>query len=193
MRLPCIPIEPFQLFKIENYYIPKIEEPEQLYLEYMRLTQTIDSKTSDNGSIVKSKKASSANKQLEVSFPAHSNQLFLIETFVMQITDHFILPLNLSGKIHRSIIESIKHAIIYINENDTKENIKVIATKTKKQFKVSILCGEKSLSPKPCEINYSEPIADTDLKGHSLYLMKNLPDKISFFDDGAEVRLTFNI
>ena len=187
-----IPIEPFQLFMIEKYHIPKIEEPEQLYLEYMRLTQTSNSSCSDTGSSTDIK-TSSANQQLEISFPAQSNHLFLIETFVMQIIDHFILPFNLIGKIHRSIIESINYAVLSIKENDSRENVKVIAIKTKKQFKVTILCGEKSLSPKPCEFNPVEPNADTDLKGHGLYLMKNLPDTISFFDDGKEVRLTFNI
>ena len=187
-----IPIKPFQLFRIEKYHMPKIEDSQQLLLEYNKLTQANDSSCSKSSSRIK-REVSSANQRLEISFPSQSNQLFLIETFVWEILSHFLLPYKFLGKINVAIVESINHAILCINESETKDSIQLIATKTKKQFKVTISYGTKSLSPKACKISYSEPIKDDDLKGRSLYLMKNLPDKISFLDDGSEVRLTFNI
>ena len=187
-----LPIKPFQLFRIEKYNLPKIEDYQQLLLEYNKLTKASNSSHSNSSSRVK-REMSSTNQQLEISFPAQSNQLFVIETSVWEVLAHFLLPANLWGKINVAIVKSINHAILCVNENDTKDSIKLIATKTKKYFKVTISYGAKSLSPKPCEINYSEPIKDDDFKGHSLYLMKNLPDKISFLENGAEVRLTFNI
>ena len=187
-----IPIKPFQLFRIEKYHMPKIEDSQQLLLEYNKLTQANDSSCCKSSSRIK-RETSNTKQQLEMSFPTHFNQHFLIETFIWEILAHFPLPPKLWGRINLAIVESIKHAILCINENDTKEPIKVVATKTEKLFEVTILYGTKSLSPKSCEINYSEPIKDDDFKGRSLYLMKNLPDKISFLDNGAEVRLTFNI
>lgn len=132
-------------------------------------------------------------KQFDISFPALTSELFLIENFVWCIMYDLYVHTPFWGKINRSINESINHAILLINEKDSEEKVKVIATKTDKQFKVAILCGKKSLSPKLCDFNPPLPTDDKDLKGRSLYLMKNLTDKVDFFDDGVEVHLTFNI
>lgn len=176
-------IEPFYLFRIEEYNVPQLEKPEQLLKEYLRVIKPIDSK--------KKGKTPKKKYQFEISIAPSLSNLIFIEDFIRKLITHYYLTYPLSEQISKSIMAAVNHAILFVNKSNEEKYISIDASKNVKEFKVKILCGDKSDEPKRHKFNPPMPTDNNDLKGWYLYSMKNIPDKISFLDDGAEVTLVF--
>ena len=178
-----LPIEPFQLFRIEKYNVPQLEGHEQLLQEYLRLIKPIEFK--------KRGKAPRKKYQLEISIAAKLSNLVFVEYFMNELTKHYYLSHGLSERMSLAIMATVNYAISYVAEMNSGKQIHVGVVKNLKGFNVTILCGAKNGTTRKYKFNPQKPTDSEDFKGNCLYSMKSNTDKISFLDKGAEVCLCF--
>ena len=176
-------IEPFQMFKIEKYNIPKLEGHEQLLQEYLRLIKPVEFKYR--------KKGPNKKYQLEITIVSKSSSLIFIEYFIDKLISHYYLSYELSERMSRAIMATVNYAISYVAVSGKGNSIHVGVVKNINGFSVTVLCGPQSMYPQRHKFNPPRPIDSTDIKGGYLYSMKYNTDKISFLNEGAEVALFF--
>lgn len=113
---------------------------------------------------------------------------------VERLIDTVCEDLNLSednyGNILIAVTEAVNNAIIHGNKNNPTKKVKIIVDKITKEVVFSIFDegGGFDYSSLP------DPTAPENIEkpdGRGIFLMKNLSDKVEFFDNGTKVCITF--
>lgn len=113
---------------------------------------------------------------------------------VEQLIDTVCEDLNVSednyGNILIAVTEAVNNAIIHGNKNNPEKLVKVEVDKITKEVVFSIYDdgGGFDFTKLP------DPTAPENIEkpdGRGIFLMKNLSDKVEFFDEGKKVSITF--
>ena len=113
---------------------------------------------------------------------------------VEQLIDTVCEDLKLSednyGNILIAVTEAVNNAIIHGNKSNTEKLVTVEVNKITKEVVFSIVDqgGGFDFTKLP------DPTAPENLEkpdGRGIFLMKNLSDKVEFFDNGTKVCITF--
>lgn len=123
---------------------------------------------------------------------SHPRTIAEIETFVERLAQQYKLGPDLHGNILISLTEAVNNAIIHGNCNDESKTVHIQLRKQKN--KLAILVSDEG-----CGFNVQnlpDPTAPENvfkIGGRGVFLMKELSDKIRFFNNGSTVEMQFNI
>ena len=115
-----------------------------------------------------------------------------VESFVEHLVDKYGISPDVYGNILISLTEAVTNAIIHGNDNDKNKTVQV---RLKKQnniiaFLVSDEGGGFDFD------NLPDPTAPENLLkigGRGVFLMRQLSDDVSFYDNGSTVEICFRI
>ena len=178
-----LPIEAFQIFKIEKYNIPQIEVTKQLLNEYLTIFKPVGFK--------KKEKAPKKKYQLEVSIAAKLSNIVFVEFFIDKLISHYYLSNEFSKRISTALMAAVKHAILYVTKNDEENSIHIGIFKNLKGFNVSVICDHQNELDIIRKFNPPLPTSNNDFKGWCLYSMKSRADKVYFSGVGEEIMMLF--
>lgn len=113
---------------------------------------------------------------------------------VEQLIDTVCEDLNVSednyGNILIAVTEAVNNAIIHGNKNNPEKLVKVEVDKITKEVVFSIYDDGGGFD----YTKLPDPTAPENIEkpdGRGIFLMKNLSDKVEFFDEGKKVSITF--
>ena len=115
---------------------------------------------------------------------------------VEQLIDTVCEDLKLSednyGNILIAVTEAVNNAIIHGNKNNPNKKVKIIVDKMTKEVVFSVYDQGGGFD----FTNLPDPTAPENIEkpdGRGIFLMKNLADKVEFFENGSKVCITFVI
>lgn len=94
------------------------------------------------------------------------------------------------GNILIAVTEAVTNAIIHGNQNNPEKLVEINVDSELKEVVFSIIDDGGGFD----FTNLPDPIAPENLEkpnGRGIFLMKNLSDKVEFFDEGRKVCITF--
>lgn len=94
------------------------------------------------------------------------------------------------GNILIAVTEAVTNAIIHGNQNNPEKLVEINVDSELKEVVFSIIDAGGGFD----FTNLPDPIAPENLEkpnGRGIFLMKNLSDKVEFFDEGRKVCITF--
>jgi len=115
-----------------------------------------------------------------------------VEPFVESVFEEYHLSPDIYGNILISLTEAVNNAIIHGNNNDSTKSVVVKYKKLKGQM--AFLISDEG--PGFDHQNLPDPTAPENLLkigGRGVFLMKQLSDRVSFYDEGRTVEITFNL
>jgi len=113
---------------------------------------------------------------------------------VEQLIDVVCEDLNLNednyGNILIAVTEAVTNAIIHGNRNNPVKRVTIVVDSITKEVVFTITDDGGGFD----FTNLPDPISPENLEkpnGRGIFLMKNLSDKVEFFDEGSKVCITF--
>ena len=115
-----------------------------------------------------------------------------VEKLIDTVCEDLKLSEDNYGNILIAVTEAVNNAIIHGNKNNPEKKVKIIVDKVTKEVVFSVFDegGGFDFTDLP------DPTAPENLEkpdGRGIFLMKNLADKVEFFDNGTKVCITFVI
>ena len=113
-----------------------------------------------------------------------------VEKLIDTVCEDLKLSEDNYGNILIAVTEAVNNAIIHGNKSNPNKKVKVIVDKVTKEVVFSVFDegGGFDFTDLP------DPIAPENIEkpnGRGIFLMKNLSDKVEFFDNGTKVCITF--
>ena len=113
-----------------------------------------------------------------------------VEKLIDTVCEDLELSEDIYGNILIAVTEAVNNAIVHGNQNNPKKKVKVIVDKITKEVVFSVFDegGGFDFTELP------DPTAPENLEkpnGRGIFLMKNLSDKVEFFENGSKVSITF--
>lgn len=127
-----------------------------------------------------------------VNIHSKIDNLRVIENVIEEISTDFNLNSELYGNVLIATLEATNNAILHGNKLDEKKLVNIAFDLVDRNLIITVKDEGKGF-------NYSEipdPTAPENLEkdsGRGIFLMEKLTDKLSFFDNGSIVELTFNL
>ena len=121
-----------------------------------------------------------------------SDNIRLVERLVEDVCDVFNVNEDNYGNILIALTEAVNNAIYHGNQGNPDKRIKIGFESGEKNIKFSVADEGNGFDfdnlPDPTDpLNLDKP------HGRGVFLMKNLADKVEFYNNGQEVMLTFNV
>jgi serine/threonine-protein kinase RsbW len=128
----------------------------------------------------------------KISFASSPENIIVVEKLVNDICTSFHIPEDYYGNILVALTEAVNNAIQHGNKQDATKPVDVsYATEINRiSFTVTDHGPGFDFS------NLPDPTNPENLEkpnGRGVFLMRNLADKVEFFDDGRTVMLEFNL
>ncbi|MDP4207484.1 MAG: ATP-binding protein [Bacteroidota bacterium] len=127
-----------------------------------------------------------------VNIHSKIDNLRVIENVIEEISTDFNLNSELYGNVLIATLEATNNAILHGNKLDEKKLVNIAFDLVDNNLIITVKDEGKGF-------NYSDipdPTAPENLEkdsGRGIFLMEKLTDKLSFFDNGSIVELTFNL
>ena len=113
-----------------------------------------------------------------------------VEKLIDTVCEDLKLSEDIYGNILIAVTEAVNNAIVHGNQNNPNKKVKVIVDKITKEVVFSVFDegGGFDFTDLP------DPTAPENLEkpnGRGIFLMKNLSDKVEFFENGTKLSITF--
>jgi serine/threonine-protein kinase RsbW len=127
-----------------------------------------------------------------LSISSDPQEVTKLDAFVDQITDRYMLPVDISGNIRLSLTEAVVNAIVHGNCEDCTKTVSITLKKQRKALSICVCDEGKGFNPE------SVPDPTTIERralcgGRGIFLMRNLSSRCSFKAGGTQVEMVFNI
>ena len=127
-----------------------------------------------------------------IKFESRYENLALTEKLINDISEQFKLPEDYYGNILVAVTEAVNNAIQHGNKSNPDKNIELQFKKEKNSFQFIIKDEGNGFDfdhiPDP-----TDPANIEKINGRGVFLMRNLADKVEFFDNGRVVQLNFEL
>jgi serine/threonine-protein kinase RsbW len=113
-----------------------------------------------------------------------------VEKLIDVVCEDLKLSEDIYGNILIAVTEAVTNAIIHGNQNNPVKEVLITVDKITKEVVFSITDQGGGFD----FTNLPDPTAPENLEkpdGRGIFLMKNLSDKVEFFDEGKKVCITF--
>jgi len=115
-----------------------------------------------------------------------------VEKLIDTVCEDLKLSEDNYGNILIAVTEAVNNAIIHGNKNNPTKTVNVIVDKISKEVTFTVIDqgGGFNFNTLP------DPTAPENIEkpdGRGIFLMKNLADKVEFFENGSKVCITFVI
>ncbi len=123
---------------------------------------------------------------------SHPSNVALVESFVQKVVRQYQLGPDLHGNILISLTEAVTNAIIHGNKKDAEKS--VVIEFNKRGNKIAIQVSDEGSGfdyrslPDP-----TKPENISKIGGRGVFLMCQLTDRISFYDNGSTIEMLFTI
>ena len=128
----------------------------------------------------------------DLNFPSDIGNLRLVEKAI----DELSLELDLSDEVYGNVLvatmEATNNAIIHGNRSDPDKKVRIEIKMINKELMVHIEDQGKGFD----HMNIPDPTAPENLLkigGRGVFLMRQLSDDVSFYDNGSTVEICFRI
>jgi len=115
-----------------------------------------------------------------------------VEKLIDTVCEDLKLSEDNYGNVLIAVTEAVNNAIIHGNKNNPTKKVKIIVDKITKEVVFSVFDEGGGFD----FTNLPDPTAPENLEkpdGRGIFLMKNLADKVEFFENGSKVCITFVI
>lgn len=127
-----------------------------------------------------------------ISFQSNLNNISFVENFVDSISSVYNVSEEIYGNILIAAIEAVNNAIIHGNKQDPTKIVFVNSIIRDNELAISVkdegLGFNYNVLPDPTLPENIEKIS-----GRGVFLIKNLSDKVEFFDGGSRIEITFKL
>lgn len=127
-----------------------------------------------------------------ISFQSNLNNISFVENFVDSISSVYNVSEEIYGNILIAAIEAVNNAIIHGNKQDPTKIVFVNSIIRDNELTISVkdegLGFNYNVLPDPTLPENIEKIS-----GRGVFLIKNLSDKVEFFDGGSRIEITFKL
>ncbi len=128
----------------------------------------------------------------KIDFPSRTENLTLIEKMVDEVCEEHKINEDYYGNILIALTEAVNNAIQHGNKKDSNKMISVAYQSNAKKLVFTVKDEGEGFDydnlPDP-----TEPANLEKTNGRGVFLMRNLADEVSFYDEGSKVELNFNI
>jgi len=131
-------------------------------------------------------------KHKEIKIESTLDEMFLVEQFVEEISEEFLLFGNYFGNILMAVTEAVKNAIIHGNGQDRKKLVRISLENTKEGLWIRVIdegggFDHKKYTEQPnAEITFG-----TEKNG--IVLIQALADEVKFQNNGCQIEMLFKI
>jgi len=131
-------------------------------------------------------------KHKEIKIESTLDEMFLVEQFVEEISEEFLLYGNYFGNILMAVTEAVKNAIIHGNGQDRKKLVRISLENTKEGLWIRVIdegggFDHKKYTEQPnAEITFG-----TEKNG--IVLIQALADEVKFQNNGCQIEMLFKI
>ena len=126
----------------------------------------------------------------EMEFSSIPENINLIEALVEELKADLDLSEEAEANILVSLSEAVNNAILHGNQANPEKKVKIIIEKLEKEMIFSIEDQGDGFD----ETTIKDPTAIENIDkptGRGIFLMRNLSDRMEFFDGGKKVVITF--
>lgn len=131
-------------------------------------------------------------KQREVKIESSLDEMYLVEQFVEEISEEFLLYGNYFGNILMAVTEAVKNAIVHGNRQDRKKHVRIMLENTKEGLWIKVIDEGEGFDYKKYSEQGNSEISFGDEK-NGLILIKALTDEIKFENNGNTIEMLFKI
>ncbi|MDZ4716709.1 MAG: ATP-binding protein [Cytophagales bacterium] len=127
---------------------------------------------------------------IRIEVPALSENIRMIESFIDNAKEKFLLDDDIYGNIMIAVTEAVNNAIRHGSKNDSSKNVQLTLMVDKDLLKFRI--EDQGLG-----FDYAhlpDPTAPENIEkpgGRGVFLMKHLSDEVHFIEGGRVVELSF--
>lgn len=131
-------------------------------------------------------------KSLKFKIPSTRENVRYVEKYIENARKEYHIDEDIYGNMVVAITESVTNAIIHGNKLDSTKNVDLEMNLTNSKITIEV-------KDEGAGYNYNDvpdptlPENITKPGGRGLFLMKNLCDKVEFYDNGKTVHLIFNV
>ncbi len=131
-------------------------------------------------------------KRKEISIHSSENEMYLVEQFIEQISDEYLLGDDYFGNLMVAVTEAVKNAIHHGNGGDPARKVHIHLETGKNGLWITVSDqGDGFDFDRYLEMDY---LGNPDMAGkRGLYLIRSLADEIRFQDKGRMLRMLFRI
>lgn len=115
-----------------------------------------------------------------------------VESFLEKVTQDFKISPDRYGSILISLTEAVNNAIIHGNSNDETKSVKIHCEKRNRSISFRVSDEGKGFDYN----NLPDPTAPENLLkfgGRGVFLIRQLSDRVRFFNNGSTVEIHFNV
>ena len=127
-----------------------------------------------------------------IQLPSDLSYLPRIEGIVDNLAREFNLPQGIAANVYMAVTEAVKNAIVFGNNSNHDQPVDIYIKQDGKKLTVTVEDQGKgfdfSATPDPTAVENIRKIT-----GRGIFFMKNLADDVEFGNNGASVKLTFNV
>ena len=115
-----------------------------------------------------------------------------VEKLIDKVCEDLNISEDIYGNILIAVTEAVNNAIIHGNKNNINLNVTIQVTQQNNNTEIVFTVSDEG---KGFDFtNLPDPTAPENLEkpdGRGIFLMKNLSDKVEFFNEGSKVSITF--
>lgn len=131
-------------------------------------------------------------KHKEIKIESTLDEMFLVEQFVEEISEEFLLYGNYFGNILMAVTEAVKNAIIHGNGQDRKKVVRITLENTKEGLWIRVIDEGGGFDYKKyTDKANSEITFGTEKNG--IVLIQALADEVKFQNNGCLIEMLFKI
>jgi len=129
---------------------------------------------------------------LKLQFPSVMENIRLVESFIDNAKEKFDISDDIYGNIMVAITESVNNAIMHGNKSDINKSVSLSLMLDQSLLKCLV---EDEGTGFDFE-HLPDPTAPENINkigGRGVFLIRNLSDEVSFFDEGRKIEMKFNM
>ena len=129
---------------------------------------------------------------IKIEIPSLSDNVRIIESFIDNAKDKYMLNDDIYGNIMVAVTESVNNAIRHGNKSNKDKNVVISLSLNDKLLKFRIQDEGDGFDYQ----NLPDPTSPENIAkpgGRGIFLMKHLCDEVKFIDEGRIVELSFYI
>ncbi len=131
-------------------------------------------------------------RSIHISIPSLAENIRMIESFIDNARERFLLDDDIYGNIMIAVTESVNNAIKHGNKNNKHKNVSLELVMEENSIRFTITDQGEGFDYN----SLPDPTAPENIEkpgGRGIFLMKHLSDEVNFKEEGKVVELCFYI
>lgn len=129
---------------------------------------------------------------LKIQIPSITENIRIIESFIDNAKETFMLEDDIYGNIMIAVTESVNNAIRHGNQYRKEKNVSISLSLNRNVLKFKVEDEGSGFDYQ----NLPDPTSPENIEkpsGRGIFLMKNLSDEVNFLENGRIVELCFYV